>query len=111
MTWLELFVLILASYRLTHLLVYDTITSGLRSLFIDVEYVRDSSDELVKSFTFKGEGWRKRAGMIVSCHWCAGIWSSAVIIGLYSFFPGTFVIWLILAVAGAAAVMEDWMSE
>lgn len=106
LTWIELVILVLASFRLTHLIVYDEIASFLREPFFTVTYDADDSGQVVRHVHLKGTGLRRWLGMLLSCHWCVGIWSSAAIVALQSFVPAAFPVLLVLAVAGAAAVLE-----
>lgn len=106
-TWFSFTVLILASFRLTHLIVFDEITSFLRNPFLKVTYEPDESGQVVRSIQIKGTGWRHFVGLLLSCHWCVGIWSSLILFLLYFYIPATFPIHLILAIAGASAFIES----
>jgi hypothetical protein len=106
-SWIHLLILMIASFRLTHLLIYDEITSFLRKPFITVTYEESSSGHIVQQIHIKGTGWRYGVGLFLSCHWCVGIWSSFIVVGLYEFLPSTFPLLLVLAVAGAASVLES----
>ncbi|ACJ34452.1 DUF1360 domain-containing protein [Anoxybacillus flavithermus] len=96
------FLLCVASFRLTRLIVYDRITSFLRAPFHD-EFEQDGEMYIV----IKGTGIRKWIGELFSCHWCTGIWCAA---GLYVgtvYAPSIFMpLVSILAIAGGAALME-----
>ncbi|PTX60328.1 uncharacterized protein DUF1360 [Melghirimyces profundicolus] len=106
-SWLQLTILILASFRLTHLIVFDEITSFLRDPFLTVTYEPDESGQEVRKIEIKGEGWRYWAGSLLSCHWCMGIWSSLLLVALHLWVPASFPLLLALAVAGAAAFIES----
>ncbi len=85
MGWLELVLLILASFRLTHLVVFDSITEGLRDVLKDRPFM----------------------GALVSCYWCAGIWVSAGIVLLDALWRQPLrPLMLILAVAGGQVLLE-----
>ncbi|TLS37468.1 DUF1360 domain-containing protein [Pseudalkalibacillus caeni] len=105
--WLDLIIIILASYRLTHLIVFDEITSFIRSPFVSISYNEDASGQMIQNIEIKGSGLRYWIGLLLSCYWCVGIWSSTALVLLYLFCPLTFPILLILAVAGAAAFIES----
>lgn len=81
----DLLLLFLASYRLTHLLVFDKIAEPIRE-------------------RFPGHG---HVAYMIRCYWCVGVWVSGGLIGLYALAPsvGRWVI-LIFAVAGAQAALE-----
>jgi hypothetical protein len=99
--------LILASFRLTHLIVFDEITSFIRDPFVKVTYEPDDSGQLVRKIDIIGTGWRHTIGLFLSCHWCVGIWSSAFLLVLYLWFPASSPVLLVLAIAGAAAFIES----
>jgi len=85
MGWFDLVLLILASFRLTHLIVFDDIAEPVRKLL---------------------DRWRFTAVMI-ACYWCAGIWASAGLVLLYLLWPTPArVLLLVLAVAGGQALVE-----
>ncbi|WP_042357252.1 DUF1360 domain-containing protein [Bacillus rubiinfantis] len=105
--WLDLVILILATFRLTHLIVFDQITSFLRKPFLEVTVIEHPDGQFEETVEIKGTGLRHFIGSILSCYWCSGIWVSAVTVLLYTFFPITYPLFLILAVAGAAAVIES----
>jgi hypothetical protein len=106
-SWLHFLILILASFRLTHLIVFDEITSFIRTPFLTVNFEPDESGQILRKVTIKGTGLRYQIGLLLSCHWCIGIWSSVAIVALYSCYPATFPLFVILAIAGAAAVIES----
>ncbi|MFO7264206.1 MAG: DUF1360 domain-containing protein [Bacillota bacterium] len=106
LTWLELVVLVLASFRLTRLIVYDEITAFLRDPFFTVTYEDDGTGRVVRHVHLKGTGLRQWLGTLLSCHWCVGIWSSALVVALHWLVPATFPLLCVLAVAGAAAFLE-----
>jgi hypothetical protein len=106
-SWIHLVILILASFRITHLIMYDEITSFLRKPFLAVTYEPDSSGQIVQKIDIKGTGWRYGIGLLLSCYWCVGIWSSVLVVACYGFLPSFFFLLLLLAVAGAAAAIES----
>jgi len=106
LSWLEFVVLILASFRLTRLIVYDEITSFLREPFFSVTYEDDGTGQIVRHVHLKGSGLRPWIGTLLSCHWCVGMWVAAAIVGIYCWFPSFFPLLLIIAVAGAASIVE-----
>ncbi|MBR8660846.1 MULTISPECIES: DUF1360 domain-containing protein [Bacillales] len=105
-SWLDLAILVLASFRLTHLIVFDEITAFLRAPFFTEKYETDAVGQLIRHIEFHGEGLRRWLGMLLSCHWCVGIWAAAAVVALYVYVPAAFPLLLLLAVAGAAAVIE-----
>ena len=72
----------LASWRVTQLFVYDTITKFIREQFYDIKKVGKSSS-LVKPST----GPRRTLADLFSCPWCMGLWSAASVTFFYLLFP------------------------
>ncbi|WP_195576117.1 DUF1360 domain-containing protein [Paenibacillus sp. 1001270B_150601_E10] len=99
-------ILILASFRLTHLIIYDDIAAPLRSLFVTTSIITLENGQQVVQHEVAPKGIKRWLGLLFTCHWCMGIWSSLILILLWLFVP--YAIWLlvILAVAGAAAIIE-----
>lgn len=91
---IDLLILVLASYRLTHVLVFDKIAEPVRN-------------------RIPGHGY---LAYLVRCYWCAGVWISAMLIGLVAITPtvGRWTV-LIFAVAGGQAALETavrlWSKE
>lgn len=85
MNWLDLVLLILASFRLTHLLVTDSITEPIRQRLESVRFI----------------------GELITCYWCAGVWVSGGLVALHLIWPGgSRPLLLLLAVAGGQALLE-----
>ncbi|ASB89076.1 DUF1360 domain-containing protein [Bacillus sonorensis] len=105
LSWLTYVMLILASYRLTHLIVFDKITEFIRKPFMKKEKIVDKTGHVdVKKVP------KSNFGYLLNCYWCAGIWC-ALIIGLgYLLMPkaSTPVIF-ILSIAGAQAILETFV--
>lgn len=105
--WLDLVIVILAAFRITHLLVFDEIASFIRKPFIDVLVVEDSEGNKDISIQAKGSGLRHFIGSLLSCYWCTGFWVSVGTVLVYFFIPLLYPVLVIFAVAGAAAVIES----
>jgi hypothetical protein len=108
-SWIHLTILALASFRLTHLLVYDDITSFLRKPFLSVTYTTDQNGAISQQIEIKGKGLRYGIGSVLSCHWCTGMWSSIAVVALYVYAQVLFPLLIILAIAGIAAIIETWL--
>jgi hypothetical protein len=107
MTFFNLFILSLASFRLTRLFVFDKITEFIRAPFFDEIQEENEDGEVEVFYLPKKNGMKRFFGELLSCYWCTGIWTAALIVGLFYLYPvfATPVI-LILAVAGLAAIVE-----
>lgn len=82
---IALLVLMLASFRLTHLIVFDEIMEPVRARLDSVPVI----------------------SMIINCYWCCGIWvSGALVLGYMAWPSVTRVVALILAVAAGQALLE-----
>lgn len=108
----EFFLLVLASFRLTRLIVFDQITAFLRKPFLKEVEEREPDGTVVAYIEPKGTGLRKWFGELISCYWCAGIWSAAILLLLYYLFPViTVVVLYVLAIAGFAAIIETVINK
>jgi hypothetical protein len=104
LSWMTFLMLILASYRLTHLIVFDKITEFVRKPFmkkIEVETEHGLEEKDVPKNMF---------GYLLNCYWCAGVWSALLIGGGYLLFPKiTSIIVLILSIAGGQCIIETFV--
>jgi hypothetical protein len=105
--WLEFVLLILASFRLTRLVVFDKITSFIRRPFHhEIEEI-DSDGNTITYIEIKGKGLQYWIGELLSCYWCTGIWCTALLLGMMVIWPlGSGIIITLLALAGAAGICE-----
>jgi hypothetical protein len=111
-SWINLFILIFASFRLTRLIVYDTITEFLRRPFHrTIEEI--SQDGKTETFIeIKGKGIRYWIGELLSCHWCTGFWCTVVIYFSYIYWPAyASPIITILAIAGCASIIQTLLDR
>lgn len=115
-SWMEFMILILASFRLTRLLVFDEIMEFLRAPFMD-EIEEENEAGLVEIYYVpKQTPIRNYFGKLLSCYWCTGVWVSAVLFIAHYFLQEIAApLLIILAVAGMASLiesaMQSWMSE
>ncbi|MEH7345682.1 DUF1360 domain-containing protein [Bacillus sp. JJ1532] len=93
--------IILASYRLTHLIVFDKIAEPLRNLFLTK---KETPDHEIKKVP------KSMIGYLLTCYWCTGIWSAILLCTSYLFLPSIakFIIF-ILAIAGGQAILETFV--
>jgi hypothetical protein len=106
-TFLELTLLGLASFRLTRLLVYDQITGFIRNAFMKEIEETDEKGEKAIYLVPKSGIVRGFIGELLSCYWCTGIWSSLILYLLYVTVAVIAVpIIVILAISGIAAIIE-----
>ncbi|MEB2628190.1 DUF1360 domain-containing protein [Peribacillus frigoritolerans] len=105
--WLDFFILILATFRLTHLIVFDEITSFIRKPFLTATVQENASGQLEEIIEVKGSGLRHFIGSLLSCYWCVGFWCSLITVLTYYIIPAVFPVIVVFAVAGAAAFIES----
>ena len=89
--------LTLASFRLTHLIMYDEITEKIRQL-------------LVEEIEYDGEVYyspKNFIGGIILCYWCCSIWTSIILLILF-FYGGVigYFIIMVLALSAVASIIE-----
>ncbi|MCY9374389.1 DUF1360 domain-containing protein [Bacillus spizizenii] len=111
-SWLSLFLLSLAVFRLTRLLVFDTIMAPLRSLFHEEKEEKDADGNMETYIVIKGTGMRAFIGELLSCYWCTGVWCAGFLILCRALIPQV-AQWLILllAIAGLAGIIETLVSR
>jgi hypothetical protein len=83
MSWLELVIIALATYRLTRLLIEDEILAGPRTRLLG---------------QLDQEG---KLRYLLGCYWCLGLWVSLLIT---AFFAPTILLWLVVSLATSALV-------
>ncbi|MEI5906552.1 DUF1360 domain-containing protein [Bacillus spongiae] len=101
------FLLAIASFRLTRLIVYDKITERIRAPFFDeiVELDEQGNEEIY--LIPKSSGFRHFMGELLNCHWCTGIWSASILFVSFELFPTlSSPIIFILSIAGIGAIIE-----
>lgn len=113
--WTELVVLVLASYRLTHVLVFDAVAEPFRR-WLGVTSAGAATAHGQAYAAPYGPGSRSgarslkaAAAQVAACYWCAGVWVSAALVAVYLAWPSAPVkgILLALAVAGGQAMLES----
>lgn len=107
LSYLEIFLLVFASFRLTRLFVFDMITAKIRRLFL--EEVEETLADGSKEVYVKVRDGKVRSffGHLISCYWCTGIWSTTFLLVGYIFLYEIFIyIVIVLAIAGLAAIVE-----
>lgn len=102
--WMMFVMIILASYRFTHLIVFDKITEFIRGSFLKRKKINDHGEMKTKKVPDSNLGY------LLNCYWCTGIWS-AIIFGLgYVLYPTIFIPAIfIFAIAGGQTVIETFV--
>ncbi|WP_078430971.1 DUF1360 domain-containing protein [Alkalihalobacterium alkalinitrilicum] len=103
----EFILLLLASFRLAHLVVFDQIMAPLRRPFHDIITETLPDGTVATYLEVRGSGIRKFIGELIACYWCTGIWTAAVLYFGFIYFPFIFFpIVMILAIAGCGSIIE-----
>lgn len=108
----EFTLLCFATFRLTRLIVFDTITTFIRKPFHELIEETNSEGVVETYLHVKGTGLKYWIGDLLSCYWCVGVWSSIFLFFSYYAFPVIMApVIIILAVAGVAAFIESIISK
>lgn len=82
-------ILMLATFRLTHLLVYDLV----------MDFIRDYYSKF-------NSGLGKTISEIIHCPWCTATWMALFTLFIYFLTPYSWLFILVVALAGAAVIVE-----
>lgn len=97
-TFLDMSILGLATYRLMRLVTFDKIFSFARAMFMDTR----PDGSMAKP----AKGFRLAIAELMECVWCTGVWAALATFVLYLLSPiGRFFV-LILAVAALGTVLQ-----
>lgn len=104
LSWLDLVLLSLATYRMGHLISYDRVMEPLRALFTETVPDATGAGDSVEP---KGRGFQNAIGQLLCCPICSGTWAAAgLVYAMYSF-PGPARVFItILAAVGAAEILN-----
>lgn len=106
-SFFDMSLIALATFRLTRLFVYDKITRFLRDMF---QHVEESYTEVGVTYFTKTErtnGPLRTAYELLICPWCFSIWAALFV--TYAYFLNTELFWLpifILAISGIATAIQ-----
>ena len=98
---MDFILMTLATWRLTRLMIYDTVTKFIREQFWDVVKI-GKSYALEKPPT----GPRRTIADLFSCPWCFGVWAAAIVIFFYLITPYAIYPILLLAVSAVASFIQ-----
>ena len=105
MNTFDLFVLSLASFRMTRLIVYDQITLFIRKPFFIEEEMEEDGEVYYVPYPRGIRGW---IGSLLNCYWCTGMWVTILLYIVYTcVLTETMHVILIFAIAGIAAIIES----
>jgi hypothetical protein len=102
-----LFIMGLAAFRLTRLIVIDKITEFIRSPFFD-----EVEEDGVIYLQPKEEGMKKWIGTLLDCYWCTGVWVSAGLLAFYEIVPSIAIPFILtFAIAAIGSIIEVVISK
>jgi hypothetical protein len=98
-TWdpLDIIVLALATFRLAHLFTNDKIFDFVRVFAFDQKGRKPAASQ---------HGLKRILCEVLECLWCAGLWSALIVVTVYHLGRAGMFAVLLLAVAGAAALLS-----
>ncbi len=91
--FIDIFILLFATMRLTELFVYDKI----------MQFPRD--------LTNKRTGLLKTVHELLSCPWCTSIWAATLVVFIYYLLPLSWIVILIFAISGVASMIQVWINS
>ena len=94
--------IILATWRLTRLFVYDAVMKWFREQFWEVKRIGRNEYLLEKPES----GPRRTLADLTSCPWCLGAWAGATVTFFYLLTPYALFPVIILAVSGVATFLQ-----
>jgi hypothetical protein len=95
-------VLVLATFRLVRLFVYDHVTQLVRDLFLDITVCENG--DLVRNKPATGP--RRTLAALLGCPWCFGVWVAFVLTYAYFATPHAWFVLLALAIAGVGTLLQ-----
>jgi hypothetical protein len=101
LTTVDFALMVLATFRLTRLFVYDKITAFFREQFSDAVETKDGYT-LVKP----ARGPRRTLADLLSCPWCFGMWAAGTVAFFYLLTPYAFFVVLILALGALGSLLQ-----
>jgi hypothetical protein len=98
--------IVLATFRLTRLFVYDKITRFIRDFFFLAH--ESYTEEGVTYFAKKERmhGPLRTAYELLTCPWCFSVWAATVVTFFYFLTPSAWLPIFILAISGVATVIQ-----
>lgn len=114
-SFFDILILILGTFRLVRLFIYDNITLFLREFFMDLHIEGEEN----KKYTYKESKSAFKLTMykLLNCPWCFGVWVSFVAAFLYFSFPVFKLVFVVLAISSVASLLIlianliGWLAE
>lgn len=101
LTLADYVIMVLATFRLVRLFLYDKITAFFREQFYDVAPGRGSGTLVKPEF-----GPRRTIVDLMSCPWCFGLWAAGTVSFFYLLSPHAFYPIMLLAIGAAGSLLQ-----
>jgi hypothetical protein len=101
----DVILIILASFRITRLIVYDKVTRFFREWFVEKREVIIESKTYVEIIPYTS-GFRATLHELLNCPWCIGMWAALITTFAYFAFDWSWFVILFLAIAGVASFIQ-----
>ncbi len=98
--------IILATFRLTRLFVYDKVTQFVRDWFVRKTVVSEEGGDMVVVRQPYVRGPLRTLHDLLGCPWCFGVWAALAVVFFYYLTPYAWFVILVLAVAGVATFLQ-----
>ena len=104
----EAFILSMAIFRMTRLLVYDKIMNYVRDIFLDTEEHTSSETGIVYIVRHQPKsGFRRLISELLVCPWCASMWLSLIMVFFHFSFPEiSWPLVFVLALGGFSSMLQ-----
>lgn len=93
--------MVLATFRLIRLFLYDKILAFFREQFLDVVETKNGTT-LIKP----ERGPRRTLADLLSCPWCFGMWAAGTVMFFYLLTPYAFFVVLMLAIGAVGSTLQ-----
>lgn len=98
--------MVLATMRLTRMVVYDKIMKFFRDWFLDERELISSSGDVLFFRDKPIDGPRRTMADLLSCPWCTGVWFAFAVVFFYFLTPYSWFVILALAVGALASFIQ-----
>lgn len=105
-SFFDLILLVLATFRLTRLFVYDKITRFLRDMFQHTSETYTQEGVTYSGKIERTNGPLRTAYELLVCPWCFSVWAALLVTFFYYLTPLAWLPILILAISGLATAVQ-----
>ena len=102
----DLLIISLAVFRMIRLFVYDNVFLFLREGLMDKT---KSGDEIF--FVESKSSLKRTLHKLALCPWCMGVWISLCSLFVFFLFPGSYFLFLFLAIASVASILQIYANH